>query len=59
MAHELAHARLLTVDGYGLTALLNPSTCPNDYVSRYVVDGTLLPPGTVCPQDQQPFTTGP
>jgi pimeloyl-ACP methyl ester carboxylesterase len=59
MAHELAHARLLTVDGYGHTALLNPSTCANDYVSRYVVDGTLPPPGTVCPQDQQPFTTGP
>jgi pimeloyl-ACP methyl ester carboxylesterase len=59
MARELAHARLLTVDGYGHTAFLNPSTCANDYVSRYVVDGTLPPPGTVCPQDQQPFTTGP
>jgi pimeloyl-ACP methyl ester carboxylesterase len=59
MARELAHARLLTVDGYGHTAFLNPSTCAYDYVSRYVVDGTLPPPGTVCPQDQQPFTTGP
>jgi pimeloyl-ACP methyl ester carboxylesterase len=59
MARELADARLLTVDGYGHTAFLNPSTCANDYVSRYVVDGTLPPPGTVCPQDQQPFTTGP
>ena len=59
MAHDLAHARLLTVDGYGHTAFLNPSTCANDYVSRYVVDETLPPPGTVCPQDQQPFTTGP
>ena len=59
MARELAHARLLTVNGYGHTAFLNPSTCANDYVSRYVVDGTLPPPGTVCSQDQQPFTTGP
>ena len=59
MARELAHARLLTVNGYGHTAFLNPSTCANDYVSRYVVDGTLPPPGTVCSQDQQPFTTSP
>ena len=59
MARELAHARLLTVDGYGHTAFHNPSTCANDYMSRYVVDGTLPPPGTVCSQDQQPFTTGP
>jgi pimeloyl-ACP methyl ester carboxylesterase len=59
MAHELARARLLTVDGYGHTALLNPSTCAYDHVTRYVIDGTLPPPGTVCQQDQQPFTTGP
>jgi hypothetical protein len=39
--------------------LLNPSTCASAYVSRYVVDGTLPPPGTVCPQDHQPFTTSP
>ena len=59
MARELADARLLTVDGYGHTAFHNPSTCANDYMSRYVVDGTLPPPGTVCSQDQQPFTAGP
>jgi pimeloyl-ACP methyl ester carboxylesterase len=59
MAHELARAQLLTVDGYGHTALLNPSTCASNYESPYVVDGTLPPPGTVCQQDQQPFTTGP
>jgi pimeloyl-ACP methyl ester carboxylesterase len=59
MANDLANARLLTVDGYGHTVLLNPSTCANDYVSRYFVDGTLPPPGTVCRQDQPPFTTGP
>ncbi len=59
MARALARARLLTVAGYGHSLLANPSTCANDYVSQYVVDGTLPPPGTVCLQDQPPFTTGP
>jgi hypothetical protein len=55
MARELARARLLTVDGYGHSALLNPSTCANHYVSRYFVTGALPPPGTVCQQDAPPF----
>jgi TAP-like protein len=59
MADELARARLLTVDGYGHTVLLNPSACARTYESSYFVDGTLPPPGTVCQQDQQPFTTNP
>ena len=59
MANALARAHLLTVDGYGHSILRNPSTCAHDYVSRYIVDGTLPPPGTMCPQDQQPFTTSP
>jgi pimeloyl-ACP methyl ester carboxylesterase len=59
MADELARARLLTVDGYGHTVLLNPSACASTYESNYFVDGTLPPPGTVCQQDQQPFTTSP
>jgi pimeloyl-ACP methyl ester carboxylesterase len=59
MADELARARLLTVDGYGHTALLNPSACAIAYESSYFVDGTLPPPGIVCQQDQQPFTTSP
>jgi pimeloyl-ACP methyl ester carboxylesterase len=58
-AVAMARARLLTVAGYGHSILLNPSTCANDYVSQYVVDGTLPPPGTVCLQDQPPFTPGP
>jgi pimeloyl-ACP methyl ester carboxylesterase len=57
MADDLARARLLTVDGYGHTALLNPSACAKTYESSYFVDGTLPPPGTVCQQDRQPFTT--
>jgi pimeloyl-ACP methyl ester carboxylesterase len=59
MADELGRARLLTVDGYGHTAFLNPSTCAANHESRYLVEGTLPPPGTVCQQDRQPFTTSP
>jgi hypothetical protein len=54
-AAKPARARLLTVVGYGHTALLNPSTCVSDYESAYFLTWTLPPPGTVCQQDQQPF----
>ncbi|MEV0873932.1 MULTISPECIES: alpha/beta hydrolase [Streptomyces] len=56
MAEELADARLLTNEGYGHTALLNPSTCVQDHESRYFVDGVLPPAGTTCRQDTPPFT---
>ncbi|MFF3501688.1 alpha/beta hydrolase [Streptomyces sp. NPDC003247] len=56
MAEELADARLLTNTGYGHTALLNPSSCINAHVSRYLVDGALPPPGTTCAQDKAPFS---
>jgi pimeloyl-ACP methyl ester carboxylesterase len=59
MVRELARARLLTVDGYGHTVLLNPSACAYEHVSRYLIDGTLPPEGTMCPPDQEPFTTDP
>jgi pimeloyl-ACP methyl ester carboxylesterase len=59
MTRYLARARLLTVDGYGHTVLLNPSACAQNYESSYFIDGTLPPPGIVCQQDQQPFTTSP
>jgi pimeloyl-ACP methyl ester carboxylesterase len=55
MAAELARARLLTVAGYGHTALLNPSTCVADYETSYFLTGALPPAGAVCQQDQQPF----
>lgn len=56
MARELSRARLLTVDGYGHTAFLNKSTCADDYESAYLVRGALPPAGTVCRQDQRPFS---
>ncbi|MFJ6636982.1 alpha/beta hydrolase [Streptomyces sp. NPDC091376] len=56
MAGELADARLLTHDGYGHTALINPSSCVKEHESRYLVDGTLPPAGTRCRQDTPPFS---
>lgn len=55
MARSLGDARLLVMRGYGHTALLNPSTCVNRYVTRYFVRGALPPVGTRCSQDAQPF----
>ena len=57
MLDELARGWLLTVEGYGHTTLLNPSTCANDYEAQYLIDGQLPPFGTVCQQDKQPFTS--
>jgi pimeloyl-ACP methyl ester carboxylesterase len=59
MTRKLARARLLTVDGYGHTSLTNPSSCANDYASRYLIDQALPPKGARCEQDHQPFSTGP
>lgn len=56
MARELAHARLLTHQGYGHSALLNPSSCVNAHESRYFIDGTLPPAGTTCRPDTPPFS---
>lgn len=59
LARTLARARVLTVEGYGHTALTNPSTCANRYESRYFIDGKLPPDGTTCKQDHVPFTASP
>jgi pimeloyl-ACP methyl ester carboxylesterase len=55
MSHDLANARLLTVDGYGHSALINPSSCVAAAEDSYFVTGTLPPPGTVCHQNALPF----
>ncbi|MDT0404984.1 alpha/beta hydrolase [Streptomyces edwardsiae] len=56
MAEELADARLLTHDAVGHTALFNPSSCVQAHESRYLIDGTLPPPGASCRQDTPPFS---
>jgi hypothetical protein len=56
MTRQLADARLLTVEGYGHTALENPSSCVNEHESRYLIDGTLPPVGATCQQDTPPFS---
>jgi hypothetical protein len=55
LSHELARARLLTVDGYGHTESANPSTCATRDGVRYLLTGVLPPAGTVCPQNGTPF----
>ncbi|WP_346093641.1 alpha/beta hydrolase [Streptomyces olivaceiscleroticus] len=55
MARLLDRARLLTVNGYGHTALLNPSTCAGRAETAYLINATLPPPGTTCTQDSKPF----
>ena len=55
MSRDLAHARLLTVDGYGHTESGNPSACATAYETRYLLTGALPPPRTVCKQHTAPF----
>ena len=55
MTQALARARLLTVDGWGHSVLLNPSRCAADIESAYFIDGALPAEGTVCSQDFTPF----
>ena len=55
LSHELADARLLTVDGYGHTEASNPSTCADNYLINYALTGALPPAGTVCQENSTPF----
>jgi pimeloyl-ACP methyl ester carboxylesterase len=55
MSRDLADARLLTVDGYGHTELVNPSNCAAAAEDRYFVTGALPPRGAVCHQNSLPF----
>jgi pimeloyl-ACP methyl ester carboxylesterase len=55
MAQELADARLLIVNGFGHTVLINPSRCAQDHVAAYLIDGRLPPAGASCSQDTPPF----
>ncbi|HEX2941543.1 MAG TPA: alpha/beta hydrolase [Rhodopila sp.] len=55
LTKELAKSRLLTVDGFGHTVLLNPSRCAGQIEGDYLVSGALPAIGTTCPQDAMPF----
>ena len=55
MVRELANARLLTLEGSGHTALINPGACINRHVVRYLIKGTLPPVGATCAQDPPPL----
>lgn len=55
MSHDLANARLLTIEGYGHSSFLNHSNCATAIEEAYYVTGALPAPGTVCQQDRPPF----
>jgi pimeloyl-ACP methyl ester carboxylesterase len=46
----LGNAELLTWDGEGHTSYLEGSSCIDDYVNSYLLDGTLPPSGKTCPR---------
>jgi pimeloyl-ACP methyl ester carboxylesterase len=54
LSHELADARLLTLDGWGHTSF-GKSTCVQQLEIGYLVSGRPPAPGTVCHPDQTPF----
>ncbi len=43
LSQRLARVRLRAVDGHGHAALLNRSTCADNYESRYLIDGIPRP----------------
>jgi pimeloyl-ACP methyl ester carboxylesterase len=55
-ASAIPGAQLLTINGYGHTALALPSACANAAFDTYTITGQTPPPGTVCEQDVAPFT---
>jgi hypothetical protein len=57
MSRDLARARLLTVNEFGHTAILNQDTCATSYEINYLANGSLPPVGTVCQPDTPPFPT--
>jgi pimeloyl-ACP methyl ester carboxylesterase len=54
-ARRLGNAVLLTHDGYGHLSQRDPSTCIIQATSRYLINLTTPPPGTICPSDRLPF----
>jgi pimeloyl-ACP methyl ester carboxylesterase len=54
LASTLPGARLLTLRVWGHTSG-SLSSCADETITRYLVDGDLPPVGTVCVQDEVPF----
>jgi pimeloyl-ACP methyl ester carboxylesterase len=54
-ARDLGDARLLTINQFGHTEILNPDTCATNYEVSYMLTGALPPVGTVCQADSTPF----
>jgi pimeloyl-ACP methyl ester carboxylesterase len=57
MNRVLSGSRLVTINGWGHTALATRSACKDDSVERYFIHGTLPDPGAVCPTGIVPFTS--
>ncbi|MDQ3694871.1 MAG: alpha/beta hydrolase, partial [Chloroflexota bacterium] len=56
-AETLANARLLTIDGWGHGFFLaGRSSCADEHMATYLIDGSLPPVGTVCAEDVAPFS---
>ena len=52
LTEELGNATLLTLEGQGHAASYSArSSCVDDAVSKYLLDGTMPKPGTVCTDD--------
>ena len=58
VASELDNATLLTYDGDGHTAYTSGSSCIDNAVDAYFLDGTLPIEGTVCQRDPDSGGTG-
>ncbi|GAX73017.1 hypothetical protein CEUSTIGMA_g469.t1 [Chlamydomonas eustigma] len=46
---------LLSVNGMGHVAIVNPNACALDYISSYLVNISLHPADVICQQDEVPF----
>jgi pimeloyl-ACP methyl ester carboxylesterase len=58
LSETLPASRLLTLDGYGHTAIAQ-SGCIDEAVGRYLVDAVLPDEGRVCSPDRGPFDPPP
>jgi pimeloyl-ACP methyl ester carboxylesterase len=54
-SRRLGNAVLLTLQGYGHTSEIDPSTCLDDAVTKYLVTTTTPPVGTICQPNHAPF----